>query len=92
MSNNITKDWTDDDRVGTFIVVFISASVLFLMIILPGKMTGFHIEAGRGENCVVAEVMGTLDPMLFCSDDIHAVEDALRRYRQMPLGSLKRHK
>lgn len=53
---------------------------------------GFKIEPAFRGNCVLAQLEMASDPILYCSADITQVEDALRRYRQMPLGDNIREK
>lgn len=50
------------------------------------RITGYHIRSTHGRNCVVAEILNGPDIDLYCSPDIERVEDALKRYRSMPLG------
>jgi hypothetical protein len=72
--------------VSLFVVVFF----LVLHAAFSRPVQGFHVVEHNGLNCVVAEVYEIADSYLFCSDDIDAIADALKRYRSMPLGKLKR--
>ena len=74
----------------TLTVFLYTAALIFATSFPSNEITGYHVRPKFGGNCVVAEINNWPDLKLYCSADIHAVEDALRRYRSLPLGTDKR--
>lgn len=76
--------------IASIVAAIILACGLTLMLTLAfldrSEAEGFRIAPLMGGNCVFAQVNFSPDPILYCSADITQVEDALRRYRGMPLG------
>lgn len=80
----------EQPRQGLLLILWVLAGVVFGMILLgiyPRQVEGFAIERAFGGNCVTAQTPRVGDVILFCSSDIKQVEDALRRYKQSPLGN-----
>lgn len=66
-------------------VVSVFVALVVSAVKKQSQVGGFQIQKTFGGNCVVAQ--SPTHPTLYCSSDITQVEDALRRYRQMPLGN-----